>query len=261
MDILKKVKSKSIKRTIVDEFEIDGVPHRVVDYTSWIPNYKNRRELVFKVGDGNCKYIHSSIYLSPKQHFQPIFRMPQDIAFSWNQSFSAKNALVLGCAGCTFPRFYALKYPDSKIIGVELSEKLVDVARKHFLLDEIDKQFDLYCDDAFKFVEEYEFKEKQDIVFVDIFAYNQLPSNIFSEKFLKSLYDCTNENSVIMFNFLKEDYSGIISFAKNIHLPFDKKLVVCANERCYLLLIRSEDENKTADFENRLKETAELFDC
>ena len=39
--------------------------------------------------------------------------------------------------------------------------------------------------DAFKFVKDFDFKAKQDIIFVDIFAYNQLPSDVFSKDFLK----------------------------------------------------------------------------
>lgn len=260
MSFLKQLKSKTVKRKIVHEFILDDVPHRIVDYTSWVPGYKGKREIIFKAKDDNRVFIHSSIFLSPKQHFQPIFTMPQKIAYFWNKSFTADNVLVLGCAGCTFPRFYALEYPESKITGVELSEKLVEIANKYFLLDQIKQQFELYCDDAFRFVKDFDFNEKQDIVFVDIFSYNQLPSDVFSKDFLDSLFDCTSNDSVIIFNFLQEDYNKILDFAKSIEQPFNKKLVVSANERCYMLLIKAENESKTEEFKNSIKEIAKVFE-
>ena len=260
MSFLKQIKRKSIKRKIIHEFILDDVPHRIVDYTSWVPGYKSKREIIFKAKDDNRAFIHSSIFLSTKQHFQPIFTMPQKIAYFWNKSFKANNVLVLGCAGCTFPRFYALEYPESKITGVELSEKLVEIAKKYFLLDQIEQQFELYCDDAFNFVKDFDFKAKQDIVFVDIFSYNQLPSDVFSKDFLQSLFDCTSENSMVIFNFLQEDYNKILDFAKSIEQPFNKKYVVCANERCYMLLIKSENESKTEEFKNIIKENAKVYE-
>lgn len=260
MSLLKQLRSKMVKRKIVHEFILDDVPHRIVDYTSWVPGYKSKREIIFKAKDDNRIFIHSSIFLSSKQHFQPIFTTPQKIAYFWNKHFVANKVLVLGCAGCTFPRFYALEYPESKIIGVELSKKLVEIANKYFLLTQIENQFDLYCDDAFNFVKNFDFKEKQNIVFVDIFSYNQLPSDVFSKDFLDSLFDCTSKDSMVIFNFLQEDYNKILDFAKSIEQPFNKKYVVSANERCYMLLIKSEHKNKIEEFKNSLKEIAKVFE-
>lgn len=260
MSFLKRLLSKTVKRKVIHEFLLDDIPHRIVEHTSWVPGYKSKREIIFKAKDDNRVFIHSSIFLSPKQHFQPIFTMPQKIAYIWNKSFVANNVLVLGCAGCTFPRFYALEYPESKITGVELSEKLVEIANKYFLLDQIKQQFNLYCDDAFKFVKDFDFKAKQDIIFVDIFAYNQLPSDVFSKDFLKSLFDCTSNDSMVIFNFLQEDYNKILDFAKSIEQPFNEKYVVSANERCYMLLLKTENENKKEAFKNSINEIAKVFE-
>lgn len=259
--LLNILEKNCVKITIVDDFKIDGIRHRVVDYTSWLPFYKNRRELIFKIENDNRKYIHSSIFLNPKHHLQPIFRMPQNITSLWGENFSTKNALVLGSAGCTFPRFYALHYPESKIIGVEWSEELIDVAKKHFLIDQIGNQFELHCADAFRFVEEYKFEEKQNVIFVDIFDFNKLPSDVYSEDFLKALFNCADKTSIIMFNFLMEEPSGIISFAENIREPFDKKYVVCSSNRCFLALVRADENSRIASFEEHLKDNMELYVC
>lgn len=255
------IKKKCIKKTIVDDFKIDDIHHRVVDYTSWLPFFKSRRELIFKVENDNRVYIHSSIYLNPKHHFQPIFRMPQDITSLWSKHFSVKNAFVLGCAGCTFPRFIALRYPESKTIGVEWSEQLINVAKKYFMIDQISNQFDLYCDDAFKFVDEYQFKQKQDVIFVDIFDFNRLPSEVYSEEFLKSLFNCAGETSITMFNFLTEEPSKILAFAEKINMPFDKKYVVYSTNRCFLLLVKAKENSKIESFEKSLKDSMEVFVC
>ena len=41
---------------------------------------------------------------------------------------------------------------------------------------------------------------------------------------------------------------------------FNKKYVVSANERCYMLLIKSEHKNKIEEFKNSLKEIAKVFE-
>ena len=64
----------------------------------------------------------------------------------------------------------------------------------------------------------------------------------------------------VIFNFLQEDYNKILDFAKSIEQPFNKKYVVCANERCYMLLIKTENENKIEEFKNSINEFAKVFE-
>ena len=130
--LIKKIRRKLTKIKVLESFFIDGVEYRVVETTSILPSVKSKRSLSFKKDDKI--YHHSSIYLNPKHHFQPIYKTMQSIVDSWGKFNNIDNALILGCAGCSFPRFLSLHYPECKTTGIEISKEFIDIAKKHFLL-------------------------------------------------------------------------------------------------------------------------------
>ena len=72
MNLLKQLKNKAVKREIIHEFILDNIPHRVVDYSSWVPGYKNRREIIFKIKDDK-KHLFTQVYLQVQNNiFNPF---------------------------------------------------------------------------------------------------------------------------------------------------------------------------------------------
>ena len=252
------LKKVLIKPHTLETFTIDDVVYKVVDVTSILPNIKNTRRLLFKKDDHI--YNHSSIYINPKHHVQPSLAIPQKIISIWSKSYSLNNALVLGCAGCSVPRFIGLHFPKSKTVGVELSEDFINIAKKHFLLDQIKNQFELVQGDAIHFVKNYNLDYKQNIIFVDIFCENQIVPDVFTESFIDAAYNITDENGVIIINILGQDIDNAKAIMKDMNIPFKNIVAIKHGASQFLILTKSTDIQKENEFINNLKaEKMSLF--
>lgn len=258
---LKKILSKFIKTKVLDEINVNGTTYRVVEKTCPFPFYKNKRALVFKMPGKNITFIHSMIYLNKRKKIQPTMWLPQKIIELWGKSFDVEKTLCLGAAGCAVPRFIAHSFPKSYTIGVEYVPEFVEIAKKYFLLDEIEKQFKLELGDAFKFVKNEELKNTQDLIFVDVFDDENVPDEVFSNEFLENLFNCLNDNSVAVFNLLTYSPSGAQKFAQSIKTPFDIKAVVVKNRRTALVLAKTKNEEKCKEFLNSLDDLGTTVVC
>lgn len=247
--VLKKIRNKFIKTTVLNETVIEGTVYRVIEKTNILPSYSNRRAICFKTPDEpNRVYIHSMIYLNEKMHYQPVLIIPQKIIELWHSSFEPKNALVLGAAGCAVPRFIAFNYPEMKTVGIEYCPEFIEMANKYFFTDRISDRFSLILGDAFDYVINKKCPEKQDIVFVDIFDKDSIPENTFSQEFINGLYEITSDNSAVIFNLLTLNEKDAELFADGIKAPFTQKTVVSRNGRTTLVLAKSTDEKKLDAF-------------
>ncbi len=240
-----------IKTTVLETFTIDNVIYKIIDKTSLIPFIKDTRHFCLK--KDNRIYTHSSIYLNPKYHFQPIFYIPQKLISVWSDSYSLNSTLILGCAGCAAPRFIGLHYPESKTVGVEISEDFIRIAKKYFLLDQIEKQFDLVQGDAIDYVKNYNLNRKQDIVYVDIFSDNKIISDVFTESFVDALYNCTADNSLVIINILGENIDEVKAFFGKQTIPFNNFFAAKKGNAEFLILTKTNVPQKGKEFVNKLK--------
>lgn len=246
---LRKIQKKFIKTTVLNETVIGDTVYRVIEKTSFLPWYQNRRAICFKSAEEPKKvYIHSMIYNSPKVHYQPVLVVPQKVTELWHKQFGAKRALVLGAAGCTVPRFIALNFPEMQTVGIEYCHEFVEIANKYFLLSQINDRFTLIEGDAFDYVINRKFTEKQDIIFVDVFNSLSVPSEVFSEEFINRLYEETNSDSLVIINLLTLKKDAAEDFANGIKTPFDKKALILNGQTVTLLLAKSEDSEKMKGF-------------
>lgn len=253
--MINKIKGKLIKKltkvSVIETFDIDGETYKIIDYTSPLPFIKDRRTISFK--RDNIVYSHSAIYLNPKHHFQPILPIPQRVIALWGEQNTIKNTVVLGCAGCSVPRFISLRYPESKTIGVELCKEFIEIAKKYFLLDQINEQFKLIQGDAIKFIEERQLNEKQSIIFVDIFNNDKIIPQVFTDEFLIPLYETLEENSLLLINVLGENLEETKEFFCKLNIPFNDKVIVKSNRAQFVVLTKSTDNQKAEAFINSLK--------
>lgn len=251
--IKKHIKRKLVKTTVIETYEIDNEIYKIIDYTSPIPFIKDIRSFSFKKDGG--MYSHSAIYLNPKHHMQPILQIPQKITTIWGNTYPVKNTLVLGCAGCSIPRFISLHYPESKTIGVELVEDFIKIAKKHFLLEQIENQFELVQGDAIEFVKNYNHDKKQSIVYIDIFAGNKIVPAVLTEEYMTAVYNCTDENGLIIINILGEDIEEIKTFFNNLDLQFSQIFIMRQNKAQFIALSKTQSPEKEKAFKNQLANT------
>lgn len=256
MKIKQTLKKYLIKTNVLEEFILDGILYRVVERKSVVPWYKTRRALCFK--DNGASYIYSVITLDKKARYQPYLLGHQKIIELWNSHFDSKNTLILGCAGCAVPRFIAFNFPEMKTTGIEYCSKLIDVAKKYFYADKLSDRFALVHGDAFDYVINKKYTEKQDIIFVDLFSGSKIPENVFSGEFLNSLYECTNENGIVIFNLLSLKKEDTVTFAKNSAPDVFKKAIIFKDKKSILVLAKSQNDEKLNVFFDDLQDIGDL---
>lgn len=247
----KTVKNQLIKSKVLEKIFIDNVEYRVIDKTSILPNIKSTRNLCFMVD--NRIHNHSSIHINPKHRFQPAYTTVQTIINLWCEYNTLNNALVLGCAGCTIPRFIGLSYPKSKTIGVELCKEFIEIAKKHFLLNEIENQFELVQGDAINYIKNYNLDYKQNIIYVDIFCENKIIPDIFTEEFIKAIYNCTKENGAVIINILGKNIEETKEFLNIIRNPFGGTFYVKSRNAQFLILSKNSKGNNISEFSGELQ--------
>lgn len=246
-----------IKTKIVDSFEINNVTYRVVDRKSILPSYKNRRDLLLKTDSSSRIYSHSAVYTDTKNIFQPVFIIPQKLSELWSERNNINTALVLGCAGCTFPRFVSLRFPECKTVGVEYEKKFIDIAWKYFWIKEFDEKFTLLHGDAFEYVKDTD-GEKYDVIYIDIFSENSIPQEVMSNEFLNDINNCSKDNSITIINLLEEKTENVISFAKTLPDDFNEKYVLNYDVHCFLIAVKSTSDNGKADFIKSLRDIGRI---
>ncbi len=246
-----KLKKSLVKARVIETYEIDNEIYKVIDYTSPLPFIKDRRNLSFKAN--GAIHSHSAIYLNPKYHFQPIFHIPQRLIALWSKENEVKNTLMLGCAGCSVPRYIALEYPESKTIGVELSEDFIAIAKKHFLIEQIEKQFTLIKGDAIEFVKNYDKPEKQNVVYIDIFDKDKIIDAIFTKEFINGLYNCTDENAIIIINILGKDVCDALPFFNSLNLSFTERFII-KNDTVQFAVLTKNNNSDESDIITAIKE-------
>lgn len=253
MSLKSKLRKYFIKTKTIDTFKLGDITYKIVDRKCFLPSYKNRRDLLFKTENSNRVYSHSAIFLDTKNIFQPVLSTPQKLIDAWSKRDNVDNALVLGCAGCTIPRFIALKFPQCKTVGIEYEEKFIEIAWKYFWIPEFDSKFKLLHDDAFEYVKDTD-GEKYNVICVDVFSENQLPQDVFSNEFLSDVNNCSKDNSIIIFNLLEESIDNVLPFAKALPDYFNEKYIINYDIHCFLVAIKSTDSIDKKDFIESLKQ-------
>ncbi len=248
--ILKKFSKLFAKTTIIEEFKIDDLTYRVIDRTNALPFIKDTRDLSF-LYEGRV-YAQSSVYINPAETTQPAYTIVQEVISKWTLSFDIQNALVLGCGGCTIPRYVCRNFTDTEVTGVELSCKMIEIAKKHFTTPYMENNFNLLQGDAIEYIKNYTLTYKQNFLFSDIFCVNGVVPGSFTQDYLSDLYNCSAENSVIVFNLLGTEFDEIIDFRNHITLNFDINAILTNGNARFLLLARATDKSKLNQFKQNL---------
>lgn len=108
------------------------------------------------------------------------------------------HILVLGVAGGSVIKTLVEEVGYSgKITGIELDEKVIELANEHFGLNQI-KNLNIIHHEAFEFV--LKTKLKYDLIIVDIFQDTAMPGFLFENFFQNRLTEILNLNGYILFN-------------------------------------------------------------
>lgn len=107
-----------------------------------------------------------------------------------------ESALILGLGAGTIARLLIEKNPNIQITAVEKSKQVVNLAKKHFKLDEL--KIKIMIDDAFNFI--HKTPERYDYICVDIWDGKWFPFSVLSDPFISLCKRLLNENGWIYIN-------------------------------------------------------------
>lgn len=150
--------------------------------------------------------------------------------------YSIQRVLVLGLGGGTVVQLIKARYPEAKIVGVEIDPEIIKVGKKFFKLDRIDN-LEIINDDAIKWVDDYQ-KNKFDLILVDLYIGGEFTQGVASEKFLKKLKKLLSKKGIIIFNRLVSPSEDLAGFEERLkkHFSFLKTIETHTN---LLFLARS----------------------
>lgn len=115
-----------------------------------------------------------------------------------NKIKNFQNILVLGVGAGSIIESLVEKYEyKNKIIGIELDEKVIEIAEKYFNIKKF-TQLDLISYNAFDFV--FETKKTFDFILIDIFEDSSMPNFLFENHFINRLSQILNSKGLILFN-------------------------------------------------------------
>lgn len=104
-----------------------------------------------------------------------------------------KNALVLGLGGGVTSNLLVKK--GYKVTGVELDERIIDVAKKYFNLNQ---NVNAVCDDARHFINHSD--KNYDLILVDIFKAEEQPSHVITIESLKKVKEMLSKSGSLIIN-------------------------------------------------------------
>jgi len=109
-----------------------------------------------------------------------------------------QNILVLGVAGGSVIKTLVDEIKcKGQITGIELDEKVIQLANEYFHLNKI-KNLKILQGDAFEFV--LRTKKQYDLIIVDIFQDTLMPTFLFETYFQDRLYTLLNNQGYLLFN-------------------------------------------------------------
>lgn len=97
-----------------------------------------------------------------------------------HQPLAIKSCLILGLGGGTLAKLLRKKYPEAKIVGIEIDPIMIELGKKYLDLDKYNVDIKIQDVNKFKF-------EKYDLVIVDLYNGSEFPKEFESDDFLKKL--------------------------------------------------------------------------
>ncbi len=141
----------------------------------------------YHLDSANTNYSYGSLYIM----FRRLFRRLKP---EWG---SIKDVLMLGFGTGSVARLINNYNKDCRIDGVEVDEKVIELGRKYFSIDEL-TNVTIYCDSAASFMERC--NKKYDLVIIDVYIDLNVPGEVETEEFLSHVRDALNPGGMVIFN-------------------------------------------------------------
>ncbi|HBU06449.1 MAG TPA: spermidine synthase [Candidatus Magasanikbacteria bacterium] len=134
---------------------------------------------------------------------------PNELVFDYTKFYNLgdyfvpniKNALMIGGAGYSFPKFFLSTHPDAKLTVVEIDPGMTKIAQKYFHLPVDNKNLEINHEDARTFLNNS--TEKFDTIYIDAFnSHLSIPYQLTTKEAVQKLYNSLDKNGVVIINII-----------------------------------------------------------
>ncbi|MBM4146500.1 MAG: spermidine synthase [Nitrospira sp.] len=148
-----------------------------------LTNPKELQSAMFLDND-NDLVIEYTKYYRLAQHFRP----------------DLKKALMIGGAGCSYPKDYLKKFADAGLDVVEIDPMLTELAKQYFNLKD-DTRLRIFREDGRTFLNRT--KNRYDVIFGDAFSsYYSLPYQLTTREAIRKMHEALNDDGVVLVNII-----------------------------------------------------------
>ena len=199
----------------LEEFEVNKKKHRVVYF--FLPNKmkKSYKAILYKGG-----FTSVSPYFDIKLMF--LFPFMDIICAKTN---ILNNALVLGGAGASVPIWLVNNFNVEKVVVVENSERMIEIAKKYFVINSKSK-IKFVHGDAIKYMNR---NQGYDFIFLDIFWGNKVDKKIISPFFIRKIKKLSNKFLFINFGMMGDEKAHLLFKSYKKIIPDMKIFLIKSN--------------------------------
>ncbi|MGC9386395.1 MAG: spermidine synthase [Hydrogenovibrio sp.] len=125
-----------------------------------------------------------------------------EIILKWAEKHPVRQALTLGLGGGTLATQLHHLFPKCRQTAVELRQAVIDIAHRYFFLPDT-PAIQTLSDDAFMYVLQHSEALSYDLVVVDLYDSDSMPTEFTDPLFLQALAQITRPDGLILFNLWK----------------------------------------------------------
>ena len=107
-----------------------------------------------------------------------------------------KRILMIGLGGCAVSNFLSYLYPQIVIDVVEIDQKVIDVSRKFFFLNET-SNYKVHHDDGRRFIRKMSDEKTYDLIYLDAFKSGSIPFHLKTIQFYEDVNRVLSPGGVV----------------------------------------------------------------
>ena len=134
-----------------------------------------------------------------------------------------RSILMIGLGGCAVSNFLSRLYPQSTIDVVEIDQKVIDISKNFFYLNET-SNYKVHHDDGRRFVRKMSGRKTYDLIYLDAFKGGSIPFHLKTIQFYEDVNRILSSRGVVGSNLYGKS---------NLLKPNDWKTFSCQFNRIY----------------------------
>lgn len=199
--------------------------------TIYNTEYKNEMIRCLNIDRGN----ESASFIDENKYNELVFEYTKFYDKAFKAGIDINNALMIGGAGYSYPKYFISKYTDKNMDVVEIDPKITDIAKEYFFLDKLidefnleeNKRLNIFSEDGRTFLNNN--SKKYDVIFNDSFSGNTPAKTLTTKEAIEKIYNSLNKHGLYLTNvissidgknskFIKAEVNTLKSVFKNVYV-------------------------------------------